>query len=146
MPSTVDDVRILEFSKVCDPRGNLSFIEGGCHVPFPIRRVFYIYDVPGGATRGSHAHMKCHEVLIPVCGSFDLHVNDGVNQKIITLNSSNKGVHIPPGMWISTHNYTTGSVCLVLCSDIYEEEDYIRDFEEFIKYKVNLRNAQNKPE
>lgn len=132
--SLLDQAEVIEFSKVCDPRGNLSFIEGGCHVPFPIKRVFYIYDVPGGATRGSHAHIKCHEVIIAVSGSFDVHLSDGVNHRVITLNNSNKGLHVPPGLWLSTHNFTTGSVCLTLCSEIYEEEDYIRDFDEFIEY------------
>lgn len=139
MSTPLDKVRKIEFPKICDPRGNLSFIEGGCHVPITIRRVFYIYDVPGGATRGAHAHKECIEVLIPLSGSFDVHLSDGTEERIYTLNRSNVGLLVPPGLWLSTHNYTTGSICLVLCSDYYEEEDYIRDFEEYCSYMAARR-------
>ena len=139
MSTPLDKVRKIEFPKICDPRGNLSFIEGGCHVPVTIRRVFYIYDVPGGATRGAHAHKECTEVLIPISGSFDVHLSDGSEERIYTLNRSNVGLLVPPGLWLSTHNYTTGSICLVLCSDYYEEEDYIRDFEEYCSYMAARR-------
>lgn len=139
MSTPLDKVRKIEFPKICDPRGNLSFIEGGCHVPVTIRRVFYIYDVPGGATRGAHAHKECTEVLIPISGSFDVHLSDGSEERIYTLNRSNVGLLVPPGLWLSTHNYTTGSICLVLCSDYYEEEDYIRDFEEYCAYMAARR-------
>lgn len=132
--SPFDNVRTIEFPKICDPRGNLTFIEGGCHVPFPIKRVFYIYDVPGGASRGAHAHKTCTEVLIALSGSLDVHLFDGCEEKIFTLRSSNKGIIVPPGLWLSTHAYTTGTICLVLCSDYYEEEDYIRDIEDFMAY------------
>ena len=141
MASPLDNVRRIEFPKVCDPRGNLSFIEGGCHVPLAIKRVFYIYDVLGGATRGAHAHKECTEVLIPLSGSFDVHLSDGAEERIYTLNRSNVGLLVPPGLWLSTHNYTTGSICLVLCSDYYEEEDYIRDFEEYRDYMRKLRTS-----
>lgn len=130
----LDKVRILEFSKVCDPRGNLSFIEGGCHVPFSIKRVFYIYDVPGGETRGGHAHYENSTVLIAVSGSLDLHLTDGREEIVIPLNRSNKGVLIPPGVWDSMHNFTTGTVCLALCSHHYEESDYMRDFDRYQEY------------
>ena len=135
------NVRTYEFSKVCDPRGNLSFIEEGCHVPFSIKRVFYIYDVPGGESRGAHAHKTCSEVLIAVSGSFDLHLSDGEQEITITLNRANKGVLIPPGVWDSMHNFTTGTVVLVLCSHLYDEDDYIRDFDE---YKEWLRTGHHK--
>lgn len=129
-----DKVRYLEFPKICDPRGNLSFIEGGCHVPFAIKRVFYVYDVPGGASRGAHAHKTCTEVLIPVAGSFDIHLSDGREEKIYHMSRSNRGLLVPPGYWLSCHDYTTGTVCLVLCSHLYDEDDYIRDFDEFIGF------------
>lgn len=134
----LDKVRILEFSKVGDPRGNLSFIEEGCHVPFAIKRVFYIYDVPGGVCRGGHAHRRNQTVLIAVAGSFDLRLTDGTDVMEITLNRSNKGVLIPPGVWDSMHNFTTGTVCLALCSRLYEEEDYIRDLDEYLEYVKTL--------
>lgn len=137
--SPLDNVRILEFPKICDPRGNLSFIEGGCHVPFAIKRVFYIYDVPGGATRGAHAHKENYTVLIALAGSFDLHLSDGEKEMIIPLNRATKGVLIPPGVWDSMHNFTTGTLCLALCSRYYEEEDYIRDYDEYLSYIRELR-------
>ena len=134
MASPLDKVRFLDFPKVCDPRGNLSFIEGGCHVPFAIKRVFYIYDVPGGATRGAHAHKECTEILIPIVGSFEVHLSDGKEERIFHMDTSNRGIIVPPGLWLSTHRYTSGTVCLVLCSDYFEEEDYIRDFDDFRLY------------
>lgn len=130
----LEKVQVFEFSKICDPRGNLSFIEEGLHVPFPIRRVFYIYDVPGGECRGGHAHKTNSTVLIAVSGSFDLKLSDGKDERVITLNRANKGVLIPPGVWDSMHNFTTGTVCLALCSHHYEEEDYIRDLDEYMDY------------
>lgn len=133
--SPLDKVQIFEFPKIGDPRGNLSFIEEACHVPFAIRRVFYIYDVPGGQTRGGHAHLGNQTVLIALSGSFDLHLTDGEQELIITLNRANKGVLIPPGVWDSMHNFTTGTIVLALCSELYEEEDYIRDYTEFLDYR-----------
>lgn len=139
MDSPLDNVREFEFPKICDPRGNLSFIEGGCHVPFAIKRVFYIYDVPGGATRGAHAHKTNSEVLVAVSGSFDLHLSDGVTERVITLNRSNQGVLIPPCVWDSMHNFTTGTVCVAMCSHHYDENDYIRDIDEYMEYMRGLR-------
>lgn len=137
--SPLSQVRQIEFPKICDPRGNLSFIEGGCHVPFAIKRVFYVYDVPGGACRGAHAHKTCTEILIAIAGSFDVHLSDGREEMILTMNKSNRGVVVPPGLWLSTHNYTTGTVCLVLCSDYYDEGDYIRDFDDYCAYMERRR-------
>lgn len=137
--SPLDKVRILEFPKIGDPRGNLSFIEGGVHIPFSIKRIFYIYDVPGGATRGAHAHRENHTILIAISGSLDLHLSDGEEERIITLNRATKGVLIPPGVWDSMHNFTTGTVCLALCSNYYEEEDYIRDYDQYLKFIKELK-------
>lgn len=131
--SPLSRVKTLEFSKVCDPRGNLSFIEEAVHVPFSIKRVFYIYDIPGGATRGAHAHHNLQMVLICVSGSMDLHLSDGTREVIYHLNNANEGVLIPPGVWNSMHNFSSGTTVLVLCSEYYDEADYIRDFEEFKK-------------
>ena len=132
--SALSKVRLLEFPKICDPRGNLSFAEGGCHVPFPIRRVFYIYDVPGGETRGSHAHKQCSEVLIAVAGSFEVRLSDGKEERIIRLNRANRGVLIPPGLWRTMSDFTTGTVALAFASELYDEADYIRDYDEFLTY------------
>ena len=134
----LDRVREIEFQKIYDPRGSLSFIEEGCHVPFSIKRVFYIYDVPGGVARGGHAHKENTMVLMAVSGSLDLHLTDGTEERVYHLNRANKGVLIPPGVWDSMHNFTTGTVVLVLCSHSYDEADYIRDFDEYRQYVAEL--------
>lgn len=131
-------VRIIEFPKINDSRGNLSFVEGARHVPFSIRRVFYIYDVPGGATRGAHAHRTCAEVVVAVAGSFDIILTNGRDETCVHLNRSNMGVLVPPGTWITMPNFTTGSILLALASEEYEEEDYIRDFDEYLRYAESL--------
>lgn len=130
----LDKVRVLEFPKICDPRGNLSFVEGGRHVPFTVRRVFYIYDVPGGETRGGHAHKECSIVLLALAGSFEVRLTDGFNERTVFLNRANRGVLIPPGVWDTMHEFTTGSVALALASHPYEEEDYIRDYDEYMDF------------
>lgn len=137
-------VETIEFPKICDPRGNLSFIESGRHVPFSTRRVFYIYDVPGGETRGGHAHKECVEVVIALTGSFNLRITDGTAERTITLNRSNRGVLIPAGVWVTMENFTTGTVLLALASRDYEEEDYIRDYDEFEQYIASIP-AQRRP-
>lgn len=133
--SAIDKVRELEFPKVCDLRGNLSFIESARHVPFPIRRVFYIYDVPGGETRGGHAHRECAIVLIAIAGSLEVRLTDGVNERIVRLCRANRGVLVPPGVWNTMSEFTTGTVALALCSHLYDEADYIRDYDEFLEWK-----------
>ena len=137
--SPLDNVKVFEFPKICDPRGNLSFVEGARHIPFSIKRVFYLYDVPGGETRGGHAHKECSCVLVAVSGSFELRLTDGVQEITINLNKSNKGVLIPPGVWDTMHNFTTGTVALAFASHPYEEEDYIRDYDEYIEYVKTLK-------
>lgn len=136
----LDRIQEFEFSKICDPRGNLSFIEGGCHVPFSIKRVFYIYDVPGGESRGGHAHRENTMVLIALSGSFDLHLTDGRETRVFRMDRANRGVLIPPGVWDSMHNFTTGTVVLTLCSHLYDESDYIRDFDEYKTYAAQLES------
>lgn len=132
--SPLDKVRLIELPKICDPRGNLSFVEGGRHVPFSIQRVFYIYDVPGGETRGGHAHRQCQIVLIAVAGSLSVRLTDGKDEKVIHLDRSNKGLLIPPGVWKVMENFTTGTVIVALASRQYEEEDYIRDYDDYCSY------------
>ena len=132
----------IEFPKICDPRGNLSFIEGSRHVPLPIKRVFYIYDVPGGETRGAHAHRQCAEVLIAVAGSLEVRLTDGKKEVSYRLNRSNRGLLIPPGTWRTMHDFTTGTVVVAICSREYEEEDYIRDYEDFERYVAALPEDQ----
>lgn len=141
MSSPLDRVRELEFPKVSDPRGNLSFIEEGRHVPFPVRRIFYIYDIPSGSTRGGHAHREQHQLVLGISGSFELRLTDGTDERVFMMNRPHKGVYVPPGVWLTTTDFTTGSVCLVLCSDEYEESDYIRDLDEYLRHVRDLKQA-----
>ena len=123
---------IIHLPKIGDPRGNLSFIEGGQHIPFDIKRVYYLYDVPGGSDRGSHAHKNLHQFIVAMSGSFDVVLDDGEAQKRFHLNRSYSGLYVPPMMWRDLDNFSSGSVCMVLASEHYDEFDYIRDHEEFV--------------
>jgi len=124
----IDNCRIIEFPVVAEPRGNLSFIEGGRHLPFDIRRVYYLYDVPGGAERGGHAHRALHQVIIAMSGSFDVVVKDARESKRYHLNRSYYGLYICPMVWREIDNFSSNSVCLALASDYYDEADYYRDY------------------
>lgn len=135
--STLDKVKIFEFPKVSDPRGNLTFIEEAVNVPFEIKRVFYVYDIPGGVTRGGHGHRSNKSVLIAITGSMDLHLSDGRREMIVTLNRSNKGVLIPEGVWVSMQNFSSGTVLMALNSEYYDENEYIRDFAVFKEFVKN---------
>lgn len=128
------NVRIITIPKIEDRRGNLSVIENDT-VPFDIKRVYYLYDVPSGAERGGHAHKNLQQFLVALSGSFDVVLNDGNEERIITLNKPYEGLLINSGIWRELQNFSSGSVCLVVASEVYIEDDYIRDFEEFIKYK-----------
>lgn len=128
---TVDVGRRIDLPKVEDERGNLTFIEQNRHIPFDIKRVYYLYDVPGGERRGGHAHESLQQFMIAANGSFDLILDDSEQSERVHLNRSYYGVHIPPGTWRELENFSSGSVCLVLASDYYKESDYIRDYEEF---------------
>ena len=132
--TTTTDIRLIEIPKICDSRGNLSVIEGDT-IPFVSKRVYYLYDVPSGGERGGHAHKEQLELLIDVSGSFDVVLNDGSIEKIITLNKPNIGLLIPIGIWRELENFSSGSVCLVLASDEFDEEDYIRDYDIFKSFK-----------
>lgn len=126
------DCRILDLPKITDPRGNLTFIEGMHHVPFDIKRVYYLYDVPGGADRGAHAHRKLHQFIIAMSGSFDVVLDDGDRKRRFHLNRSYFGLYLCPMMWRELDNFSSGSVCMVLASRHYDESDYIRDHKEFL--------------
>ena len=120
-------------------QGELTVVERGIFLPFEVKRVFYIYDIPGGESRGAHAHRSCHQFIVAASGSFEVVLDDGVIQKTVFLNRSYAGLHIPPGIWAAEQNFSSGSVCLVLASEKYDERDYIRDYEEFLKYKDKKR-------
>lgn len=129
----IDNCNAFELPRVCDPRGNLTFVEGGKQVPFDIRRVYYLYDVPGGAERGGHAHKALHQLIIAMSGSFDIHLDDGHAKKTIHLNRSYIGLYVCPMIWREIDNFSSGAVCMVLASDYYDEQDYYRDYDTFIK-------------
>ena len=127
----IDRCRVLNLPRITDPRGNLTFIEGDVHVPFQIKRVYYLYDVPGGESRGGHAHRVLSQLLISVAGSLDVNLDDGFSQKTIHLNRAFEGLLIPTMVWRELTNFSSGSVCLVLASERYDESDYIRDYGAF---------------
>jgi len=127
----LDACSLIEFPRIADPRGNLSFIEGMRHVPFEIRRVFYLYDVPGGESRAGHAHLVGQQLVIAASGSFTVVVDDGSARREVFLNRSYNGLYIPPLIWREICDFSSGSVCLVLASEYYDEADYYRDYDEF---------------
>ena len=129
----IDGCRIIELPKISDPRGNLTFIESERHIPFVIKRVYFLYDVPGGAERGGHGHKRLQQFIIAMSGSFDVVLDDGVNQKRIHMNRSYYGLYVCPMMWREITNISSGAVCMVLASEYYEEADYLRDYDEFLK-------------
>lgn len=129
---SINECQLIDLPKINDPRGNLTFIEGGKHIPFPLKRVFYLYDVPGGADRGGHALKVCHQFLIAMSGSFDVILSDGSGRKRIHLNRSYYGLYVPPMIWREMDNFSSGSVCLVLASEAYSEADYFREYHSFL--------------
>ncbi len=131
MLSNLEKCKIIDLPKIIDIRGNLTFIESCNHIPFEIKRIYYLYDVPGGESRGGHAHRNLQQFIIAVSGSFDVVVNDGFNKKIFSLNRSYYGLYLSSMIWRELENFSSGSVCLVLASKFYEEEDYVRDFKKF---------------
>jgi dTDP-4-dehydrorhamnose 3,5-epimerase-like enzyme len=131
--------KLIDLPKIEDPRGNLTFIENDRHLPFDIKRVYYLYDVPGGALRAGHAHKTLHQFLIAMSGSFDVTVDDGQNQTKFHLNRSYYGLYIPPMVWREIDNFSSGSICLALASDFFDEADYYRQYPEF---KKAVRNKE----
>lgn len=129
---SLEDCRIIELPKIHDHRGNLTFIESGRHIPFDIKRTYYLYDVPGGASRAAHGHRKLQQLMIAMSGSFDVTLDDGRDKRRFHLNRSYNGLYIPPMMWRDLDNFSSNSVCMVLASDFYDEADYFRDYEDFI--------------
>jgi hypothetical protein len=123
---------VIDLPIVRDQRGNLSFVEGSRHIPFPIERVYYLYDVPSGAERAGHAHKALQQLIVAASGSFSVHLDDGVRKDTVFLNRSHKGLLMGPMVWRVIDNFSSGAVCLVLASSVYDEADYIRDYAEFI--------------
>lgn len=134
MKTTINSIQLLKIPVVEDTRGNLAFVQEAV-LPFEFKRVYYLFDVPSNAFRGGHSHIVQQEVLIALSGSFEVVLNDGIEKKSFVLNKPNIGLHIPTGIWRELQNFSSGAVCLVLASDVYDEEDYIRDFHEFLESK-----------
>ena len=131
---SIYDCTIIELPKIENRAGNISPIQGSTDIPFEIKRVFYLYDIPGGEDRGAHAHKECHQLLIAASGSYDVLVDDGKNRRTISLNRPYYGLHIPPGIWAAEMGFSSGAICLVLTSHKYDENDYIRDYKQYLKY------------
>jgi hypothetical protein len=136
--ASIYDCSIIELPRLKNRAGNITVVNNNDNIPFEVKRVFYIYDIPGGEDRGAHAHKDCHQFLIAVSGSFEVEMDDGTNKRTITLNRPYYGLHIPPGIWAAEKGFSSGAVCLVLASHKYDEKDYIRDYENFKAYKKKL--------
>jgi hypothetical protein len=134
---SIADCKLVDLPRINDPRGNLTFIEGGRHIDFDIQRVYYLYDVPGGSERGGHAHKALRQLIIAMSGSFDVHLDDGRHKRTVHLNRSYVGLYVCPMIWRELDNFSSGSVCMVLASNRYDESDYFRQYDEF------LRSAQS---
>lgn len=132
--ATISDCAIFQLPRIKNRAGNITPVHNNVEIPFAVKRVFYIYDIPGGESRGAHAHKECHQFLIAASGSFEVHLDDGKTKKIVQLNMPYFGLHIPPGIWASEINFSSGSICLVLASHIYNGNDYIREYNHFIQY------------
>ena len=133
--STVNDCKIVQLNKIHNRAGNITIIENNLDIPFEVKRIYYLYDIPSNETRGGHAHKELYQLIIGASGSFNINLNDGVNDKTILLNRPDIGLLIVPGIWRDLSDFSSGSVCLVFASEIYSENDYIRDYDEFLTLK-----------
>jgi hypothetical protein len=136
--SSIYDCNIIELNKIHNRAGNITAVEENINIPFSLKRVYYLYDVPGGGERGGHAHKGLYQLLVAASGSFDVVVDDGINKKVVELNRPYFGLLIVPGIWRELINFSSGAVCLVLASEKYDKYDYIRDYSDFIKYKKSI--------
>ena len=132
---TIYDCAVIELPKIHFTAGSITPIVGSMYIPFEVARVFYIYDIPGGESRGAHAHIECHQLLVAASGSFDVMVDDGKNKKHISLNRPYFGLYIPPGIWAAEMNFSSGAICLTLTSHVFNEHDYLRDYQQFLTFR-----------
>jgi dTDP-4-dehydrorhamnose 3,5-epimerase-like enzyme len=139
--SDIHNCNVVELSKIHNPAGNITIIQNDKQQPFNVRRIYYLYDVPGGSERGGHAHKRLYQLIVAASGSFDVILDDGRNKKIIQLNRPYFGLLVIPGIWREIVNFSSGAICLVLASDKYEPEDYIRDYSDFKNYKDDTSNV-----
>lgn len=132
MRMSVYECSVIELPRIGDRNGSITSVNNLLEIPFEVNRVFYLYDIPGGESRGAHAHKECHQFLIAATGSFEVELFDGIVRRTVSLNRPNIGLHIPPGIWASEVNFSSSSICLVLASHNYQESDYIRDIESYV--------------
>lgn len=130
--SSVNNCKTIKLAKIAHQNGNLTVVENGNDIPFDVKRIYYLYDVPGGSSRGGHAHKNLYQLLVAISGSFNVNIDDGTNKKTFQLNRPYEGLLITPGIWRTIDNFSSGSVCLVLASECYTESDYIRNYNDFL--------------
>lgn len=131
----ISDCQLIDIEHIGDRKGHISVIENNDIIPFEVKRVFYLYDIPGGESRGAHAHKECHQLLVAASGGYQVELDDGIKRRIVPLTRPNQALHIPPGIWASEINFTSGAICLVLASHSYNENDYFRNYKDFLNYK-----------
>jgi len=132
MNKTVFDCSLIELPRIKNRAGNITAVENNIEIPFDTKRIFYLYDIPGGESRGGHSHKECHQFLLAASGSFEVLLDDGKIKKTVMLNQPFRGLHIPPGIWASEVNFSSGAICLVMASHTYDESDYIRDYKKYL--------------
>ncbi|WP_406844515.1 sugar 3,4-ketoisomerase [Flavobacterium soyae] len=135
---SVFECDLLHLRQIGDRNGHITSINNNLEIPFDIKRIFYLYDIPGGESRGAHAHKECHQFLVAASGSFEVLLDDGVTKRQVLLNRPDVGLHIPPSIWASEINFSSGSICLVLASHEYSENDYLREYDDYLKYVENV--------
>ena len=141
MKNSVYDCVILPLSKIHNRAGNITIVEGQKNIPFDVRRVYYLYDIPGGENRGGHAHKELHQFIVAASGSFNVLLDDGQNKKIVTLNRPDYGLMVVPGIWRELFEFSSGAICLVLASHKYDKDDYMRDYDQFIIFRDNINST-----
>lgn len=131
---SVFECELLHLKQLGDRKGHITAVNNDLDIPFAVKRIFYLYDIPGGESRGAHAHKECHQFLVATSGSFEVLLDDGLTKRQVLLNRPDLGLHIPPGIWASEINFSSGAICLVLASNEYEESDYLRDYNEYLNF------------
>lgn len=139
--TSVFDCQMIHLPQLGDRKGHITAVNGVQEIPFDVKRIFYLYDIPGGESRGAHAHKECHQFLVAASGSYEVLIDDGKVKKVFSLNRPTIGLHIPPGIWASEINFSAGAVCLVLASHEYNEKDYIRDYNQYLNYINDSQNS-----
>ena len=132
--STIFECNVIHLNQLGDRNGHITAVNNSNEIPFDVKRIFYLYDIPGGESRGAHAHKECHQFLVAASGAFEVLLDDGKTKRLVLLNKPDIGLHIPPGIWASEINFSSGAICLVLASHEYTEQDYIRDYDKYLNF------------